>query len=482
VRPNKIKQMWRDGRFVTLGWLSVSHGFTAEVMARQGFDALCVDMQHGTTDMSDVWPMLQAISQTETVPVVRVPWNDPATIMKALDLGAYGIIVPLINTADDAAKAVAACRYPPVGMRSSGPVRAVHYGGSDYLAKANDEIVVMAMIETKEGLANLDAICATKGLDAVYGPRSPVHVRQDPRYGAQARHQGGHALRECGVRGRLGQARLRHDHADVRPGVDDRGGPPSARRAEGRHRLTSDAPRKAGARMTPERFARGMTFDDYVKFTGSPENLGREGFDVRRFSLVRPRVDWSGFLRERYANARLTDDQKAAITWLAAQPGAPTKVLVLSEDWSSDCRRDVPYLARLAEAGGLELRIFVRDGDTMLRKGLPAPSAGGNADLVLEYANEKNGERWATVPVAVFFTRDFVELYRYIEYPAIYHKDRVLGLLRAARAGETEEQTKARSGRDITALLESPFFDVWARAGIAEILSALHERLLTSSR
>jgi len=232
--------------------------------------------------------------------------------------------------------------------------------------------------------------------------------------------------------------------------------------------------------MTPERFARGMTFDDYVKFTGSPENLGREGFDVRRFSLVRPRVDWSGFLRERYANARLTDDQTAAITWLAAQPGGPAKVLVLSEDWSSDCRRDVPYLARLAEAGGLELRIFVRDGDTMLRKGLPAPSAGGNADLVLEYANEKNGERWATVPVAVFFTRDFVELYRYIEYPAIYHKDHVLGLLRAARAGETEEQTKARSGRDIAALLESPFFDVWARAGIGEILSALHERLVAA--
>ena len=115
--------------------------------------------------------MLQAISQTDTVPVVRVPWNDPATIMRALDLGAYGIIVPLVNTAEEAAKAVAACRYPPVGMRSSGPVRAVHYGGADYLAKANDEIVVMAMIETKEGLANLDAICATPGLDAVYiGP------------------------------------------------------------------------------------------------------------------------------------------------------------------------------------------------------------------------------------------------------------------------------------------------------------------------
>ena len=228
--------------------------------------------------------------------------------------------------------------------------------------------------------------------------------------------------------------------------------------------------------MTPERFARGMTFDDYVKFTGSPENLGREGFDVRRFSLVRPRVDWSGFLRERYANARLTDDQKAAITWLAAQPGGPAKVLVLSEDWSSDCRRDVPYLARLAEAGGLELRIFVRDGDTMLRKGLPAPSAGGNADLVLEYANEKNGERWATVPVAVFFTRDFVELYRYIEYPAIYHKDRVRGHMQAARPGESETQAKERDRGEFRALQASPFFDLWASAGIDEILSALHEK------
>jgi 4-hydroxy-2-oxoheptanedioate aldolase len=171
MRPNKIKQMWRENKCVTMGWLSVSNGFTAEVMARQGFDALVIDMQHGLTDMTNLWPMLQAVSQTDTVPVVRVAWNDPAAIMKALDLGAYGILVPLINTAEDAAKAVAACRYPPVGMRSSGPVRAVHYGGADYVAKANDEIVVMGMVETKEGLANLDAICATPGLDCVYiGP------------------------------------------------------------------------------------------------------------------------------------------------------------------------------------------------------------------------------------------------------------------------------------------------------------------------
>ena len=232
--------------------------------------------------------------------------------------------------------------------------------------------------------------------------------------------------------------------------------------------------------VTRERFAKGMTFDEYVTFCGSPENLGRQGFDIRRFSLVRPRVDWSGFLRERHAKARLTDDQTAAIKWLAAQPGGPAKILVISEDWSSDCRRDVPYLARLAEAGGLELRIFVRDGDTMLMKGLPEPNAGGNPDLVREFANEKNGQQWATVPVAAFFTKDFDELYRYIEYPAVYRKERVIGHLRATRPGETEEQAKARAGSEVAALLQSPFFDVWARAGIAEILSALHERVVTA--
>ena len=213
MRPNKIKQMWQEGKPVTLGWLSVSHGFTAEVMARQGFDALCVDMQHGTADMNNVWPMLQAISQTDTVPVVRVPGNDPATIMKALDLGAYAIIVPLINTAEDAAMAVAACRYPPLGNRSAGPVRAMQYGGADYLAKANDEIVVMAMIETKEGLANLEEICATPGLDAVYigpsdlsfalglAPRGdnpdPIHIETCDRIRDAAHRHGIKAVMHC---------------------------------------------------------------------------------------------------------------------------------------------------------------------------------------------------------------------------------------------------------------------------------------------
>ena len=227
------------------------------------------------------------------------------------------------------------------------------------------------------------------------------------------------------------------------------------------------------------RFARGMSFDDYVTFCGAPANLAREGFDIRRFSSLRPRLDWSGYLRTRHANASLTADQAAAIRWLAAQPGGPAKILVIAEDWSSDCRRDLPYLARLAEAGGLELRIFPRDADQMLMKGLPEPGSTPNADLVRTYANEKNGERFATVPVAAFFDRDFRELYRYIEYPAIYKKQRIIGHLRAAREGESPDVARQRAGRDIDALFESPFFDLWARAGIDEILSALHERVVT---
>lgn len=213
MRKNKIKEMWRAGKYVTLGWVSIAHGFSAEMMARQGFDALCVDLQHGTSEMGSILPLLQAISQTDTVPVVRVAWNEPAAIMKALDLGAYGIIVPLVNNAEEAARAVAACRYPPVGMRSSGPVRAMHYGGAGYVEGANEEIVVMAMIETKEGIANIEAICATPGLDAVYiGPADlsfalglpprgdnpdPLHLQTCDKILATAHKHGIKAVMHC---------------------------------------------------------------------------------------------------------------------------------------------------------------------------------------------------------------------------------------------------------------------------------------------
>ena len=243
----------------------------------------------------------------------------------------------------------------------------------------------------------------------------------------------------------------------------------------------------AGSVVTAERFARGMTFDEYVKYAGSPENLAREAFGSYfpdGGASGAPRKDNSPVFRERYARARLSDEQSAAIKWLAAQPEGPAKILVISEDWSSDCRRDVPMLARLAEAGGMELRIFNRDGKKVLgtRRPDPATAPDANYDMMLEFLNKKNGAEWASLPVAVVYTKDFQELCRYIEYPAIYNKDRIRAVQQAARPGEAEAQAKERAMREFVALQQSPFSDVWASAAVAEILSALHERLVVGDK
>jgi len=234
--------------------------------------------------------------------------------------------------------------------------------------------------------------------------------------------------------------------------------------------------------VTPERFAQGMTFEQYVKYTGSPENLAREAFGSYYpdgGSIGTARRDNSGVFRDRYARARLSDQQTAAIKWLAAQPDGPAKILVISEDWSSDCRRDVPVLARLAEAGGLELRIFNRDGQKILGTRRPDPAAypDGNHDIMLEFLNAKNGGEWASLPVVAIYTKDFKELHRYIEFPAIYHKDYIRQHMWTPRPGESETQAKERDRREFLELQASPFFDVWASAGIDEVLSAVYEKL-----
>ena len=207
--------------------------------------------------------------------------------------------------------------------------------------------------------------------------------------------------------------------------------------------------------VTPERYSKGMTFDQYVAYVGTPENLAREA--------GRPgeaRRDWSGFLRERYQKVRLSDTQRAAIQWLASQPGGPAKVLVISEEWSSDCRRD---------------------GQTFSASQQPslAEAPDSNADIMAEFMNVKNGAAWQSIPVAAFYTKDLEYLYHYIEYPAIYHKDPIVyGHIRKPQPGEAPEQTQERGNREFFALQASPFFEIWACAGIDEILSSLHRRLL----
>lgn len=171
ARPNGVREAWGQGRAVINSWLGIPSSFSAEVMASMGWDSLVVDMQHGMIDYQMMVTMLQGISTTNVTPLVRVPWNDPAHIQKALDAGAYGIVCPMINNRAEAEKFVGSCRYAPLGYRSSGPIRASLYGGADYHAKANDIVVALGMIETQEALDNLDAILSTPGLDAIYvGP------------------------------------------------------------------------------------------------------------------------------------------------------------------------------------------------------------------------------------------------------------------------------------------------------------------------
>ncbi len=172
MRPNHLRTIWAEAGTAINGWLHIPSSWSAELMAHAGWDSVTIDLQHGLTDYESAVTMLQAISSTDTVPLARVTWNDPAQIMRLLDAGAYGIICPMINSRIEAEAFVGACRYPPLGYRSLGPTRARVYAGADYAQQANNTIVTLAMVETQQALNNLEEILATSGLDGVFvGPR-----------------------------------------------------------------------------------------------------------------------------------------------------------------------------------------------------------------------------------------------------------------------------------------------------------------------
>lgn len=171
MKRNNIKSLWADGKPVLNGWLALACPFSAEIMAEQGYDSITIDLQHGLVGYEVATTMLQAMRASPVVPLVRVPWLDPGDIMKALDAGAYGVICPMVNTAEDAARLVSYVRYPPLGSRSFGPIRANFSAGADYGQHADGQVLCFAMIETAEALANIDEIVSTPGLDGVYiGP------------------------------------------------------------------------------------------------------------------------------------------------------------------------------------------------------------------------------------------------------------------------------------------------------------------------
>ena len=169
--PNGIRAQWSAGKPVINGWLSIACPFTAEIMAAQGYDSITIDLQHGLVGYEAATTMLQAMRASAVTPLVRVPWLDPAAIMKSLDAGAYGVICPMINTREETERLVSYVRYPPHGVRSFGPTRANFSAGADYGQHADAEVLCFAMIETADAVANLDDIVSTPGLDGVYiGP------------------------------------------------------------------------------------------------------------------------------------------------------------------------------------------------------------------------------------------------------------------------------------------------------------------------
>jgi len=163
MRRNPVLEAKQAGRRAIGAWLTVSSTFTAEAMARAGFDYLAVDLQHGSADWADLGAMIQVIDGAGCCAVVRVPWNDQPSIMRALDLGAAGVIVPMVSTPQEARSAADAVRYPPHGVRSFGPTRGYYLNDPNRIDPA-----CLIMIETKGGLENIAAIAATPGVDGLF--------------------------------------------------------------------------------------------------------------------------------------------------------------------------------------------------------------------------------------------------------------------------------------------------------------------------
>jgi 4-hydroxy-2-oxoheptanedioate aldolase len=168
----RLARVWREGRTAVNGWLSIPSTVTAEMVALQDYDTITVDLQHGLIDYQTALTMIQAINAaSDATVIVRPPWNEPGIIMKALDAGAWGILCPMVNNRADAEALIHACHYAPKGGRSVGPTRAMMTYGPSYIQDANDHVVTLAMIETREAVENVLEIAKTPGLTALYiGP------------------------------------------------------------------------------------------------------------------------------------------------------------------------------------------------------------------------------------------------------------------------------------------------------------------------
>lgn len=190
IARRNLKSHLAGGGKAVNGWCSIPSTVTAEIVARQGFDTVTIDLQHGLIDYQTALAMLQVVDGFGMPTLCRVPWNEAGIIMKALDAGFSGVICPMINSKDDAVRFAGACRYAPRGYRSFGPTRATNVYGTDYVVGANDFVVSIGMVETQAALDNLDNILDVAELDAIYvGPAdlalslgfAPTLLPQEPK-------------------------------------------------------------------------------------------------------------------------------------------------------------------------------------------------------------------------------------------------------------------------------------------------------------
>ncbi len=204
---DRMRATWADGGTALGAWLFLREPLVAEAAAVAGYDYVCIDMQHGIMSYEHTVTMLYAMARTDTTPIVRVPWNEPGIIGRVLDAGAGGVVIPMVNTADDARAAVQACFYGPKGARSMGPVGvSARAGREGYFGSANNTVACIPMIETKEAVGNLGEILAVPGIDAVYvGPADlsityglqPMNDQTDPEWNAALEL----VVERCGVHG-----------------------------------------------------------------------------------------------------------------------------------------------------------------------------------------------------------------------------------------------------------------------------------------
>ena len=171
VTIDPVHDRWGSGEAAFAAWLTLESPTAAGVVAAAGFDAVVVDLQHGHATLDGLPHLLAAIERTPALPFVRASWNDPAELMRALDLGARGVICPMVGSRTEAETFVGSCRYPPAGTRSYGPLHAAFGVGRDQTVAADAAVLLFGMIETADGLANLEEIAATPGLDGLFvGP------------------------------------------------------------------------------------------------------------------------------------------------------------------------------------------------------------------------------------------------------------------------------------------------------------------------